>query len=259
MSKQLIKRGIALVSVLLVLIVSCALWFGMISNAWFKEYRTSYFTASHIYSITQGEANNIASFKNENLFDADLQFEILNGEFTERFIPGDVLFYTFIVPSIDVSSSMTYTLELAGMSAAAIGVGADAISFVSNCRIEANTIKIAVLEKFGNETEGFNYELYPYDQLNNSFYDVSKGLYNDGVEHIYTSTGPSTGELAVEFKFTIPNGMAYPNVTGVNPGIADLLIIVPIWYMDTGLNQNIEMDCSLTIEGCLIYPYTGGD
>jgi hypothetical protein len=35
------------------------------------------------------------------------------------------------------------------------------------------------------------------------------------------------------------------------------LVIVPVWYMDTGANQNIEMNCSLTIEGCVLYPFTG--
>jgi hypothetical protein len=223
----------------------------MVSNAWFKDNRSSYFNASHIYSITQGEANNIASFKNGGEFDADLQFEVINGEFTERFIPGDLLYYTFIVSDIDITSSQTYMLEMMGMDAAAIGTGADAVSFASNCRIEADTLIIAVLEKLGDESTGYYYELYPYDISGNSFYDVSNGLYNAGVDSIYTI---SDG-LAAEFTFTIPNAMSYPAATG---GVCDLLVIVPIWYMDTGADQNTEMDCSLTIAGCTIYLYTGG-
>lgn len=261
MSKQLIKRGIILVSVLIVLIVSFALWFGMISNAWFKENRTSYFTTSHIYSITQGEANNMASFKNENQFDADLDFEDINGDFTERFIPGDLLFYTFIVSNIDVASSQTYVMELVDVDAAAVGAESDAVSFVNNCVIEPNTIKMAVLERFGDMETGY-YELYPYDSEDNSFYDVNQGLLNAGINFedcLQTTTGTATTNLEIKFTFTIPSGVTYPAPTnGSAAGSADLIIIIPIWYMDTSLNQNIEMDCSLTIAGCIVYPYTGG-
>ena len=70
-------------------------------------------------------------------------------------------------------------------------------------------------------------------------------------DYIYTEPNG----LEVELQFTLPSGVAYPPETA---GVADLLVIVPIWYMDTGLNQNIEMDCSLTIAGCIMYPYTGG-
>jgi hypothetical protein len=251
MSRQLIKRSISLIVVLAILVSSCVLWFSMVSKAWFKDDRTSYFNASHIYSITQGEANNIASFKNGGEFNADLQFEVINGEFTERFIPGDLLYYTFIVTGVDVTAAQTYMLEMMGMDAAAIGSGSDAIAFAGNCRIESNTLIIAVLEKLGDESSGYYYELYPYDINGNSFYDVSNGLYNAGVDSIYTVADG----LAAEFTFTIPSGMSYPPATG---GTCDLLVIVPIWYMDTGADQNTEMDCSLTIAGCTIYPYTGG-
>lgn len=251
MSNQFTKKGILALSALLVLIIACLYWFGNISTAWFREDRSSYMTANHIYSITQGEANNIASFKNDGEFDADLQLEVINGDFTERFIPGDVLFYTFIVSDIDVSTAQTYMMELSGMTAEAIGVGSDATSFVSNCRIESDTLVIAVLQEMGNEEDGYYYELYPYDISGNAFYDSSNGLYSTGVDYIYTEPNG----LEVELQFTLPSGVAYPPETA---GVADLLVIVPIWYMDTGLNQNIEMDCSLTIAGCIMYPYTGG-
>jgi hypothetical protein len=251
MFNNLLKKGIFALSALIVLIIACLFWFGNFSTAWFREDRTSYMSASHIYSITQGEANNIASFKNEGQFDADLQFEVINGEFTERFIPGDVLYYTFIVTDIDISSTQSFMMELSGMIAQAEGVGADSISFVSNCRIEADTLILAVLEEFGNEEDGYYYELYPYDVNGNAFYDSTNGLSNTAVDYIYTEPNG----LEVELQFTLPTGIAYPPVTN---GIADLLVIVPIWYMDTGANQNIEMDCSLTIAGCIMYPYTGG-
>ena len=251
MHRNLIKKGVFAFSAFLVLVVACLFWFGSTSTAWFREDRTSYMSASHIYSITQGEANNIASFKNEGAFDADLQFEVINGEFTERFIPGDVLYYTFIVTDIDIASNQNFMMELAGMVAQAEGPESDSISFVSNCRIEADTLILAVLEEFGNEEDGYYYELYPYDIEGNAFYDSSNGLYNTGVDYIYTEING----LEVELQFTIPSNVAYPPVTN---GVADLLVIVPIWYMDTGANQNIEMDCSLTIAGCLMYPYTGG-
>ena len=99
--------------------------------------------------------------------------------------------------------------------------------------------------------DGYYYELYPYDISGNAFYDSSNGLYSTGVDYIYTEPNG----LEVELQFTLPSGVAYPLETA---GVADLLVIVPIWYMDTGLNQNIEMDCSLTIAGCIMYPYTGG-
>ncbi len=251
MHRNLIKKGVFAFSAFLVLVVACLFWFGSISTAWFREDRTSYMSASHIYSITQGEANNIASFKNEGEFDADLQFEVINGEFTERFIPGDVLYYTFIVTDIDIASNQNFMMELAGMEALAEGEGADAISFVSNCRIESDTFILAVLEEFANEQGGEYYELYSYDINGNAFYDSSDGLSNTGVDYIYTELNG----FNVELQFTLPSNIAYPPSTN---GIADLLVIVPIWYMDTGANQNIEMDCSLTIAGCIMYPYTGG-
>lgn len=260
MSKQLIKKGIALVSVLIILVVSCALWFGSISNAWFKEFRTSYFTASRISSIVYGGSNNIASIKNLEDFDEEIQFEDLSGEFTERFIPGDVVYYTFIASidtaSINLSVDQIYTLEFLGMEAVTMGpeaVPGGEIDFVSNCVIEAGTLQIAVLKSTVSvdDPEDITYEIYhdsnPLNPINTDiFYNASNGPYDDGVYHIYTSVGG----LAVEFPFTIPGGMDYPN----SSDLADFLIIVPIWYQDTTLNQNDEMNCSLTIEGCSLTP-----
>ena len=247
MPKDMIKKSIIAFSALLLLIIACLFRFGSISTAWFREDRKSGMTASNIYSITQCETSSVAPFKNDEVaFDADCTLDDIMGNYEKTIIPGDVLYYAFLILDVDIVSYQTFMMEFAGLLVLEGEGGFNAESFASNLCIEEDTVIFAVLEGTPDGMGGETYELYPYDN-GNAFYSIT----NTGVDHIYTEENG----LQADLQFTLPEGVAYP--AGTN-GKADILVIVPVWYMDTGANQNIEMNCSLTIEGCVLYPFTGG-
>lgn len=235
-------------------------WFSAPSKAWFKETRTTYLRGNSIFSVTEGEANNVASFKNKDDFDDDFEFDEIVGDFIQKFIPGDVLYYTFVISDVDISGEGNlYNLELDSMEVGVLDNSdiETAIAFASNLRIEENTVMVAMLErKYSEELEDvYLHELF-YNQQGKAFYGVDEGLENTEVDYFYKEENPVESPLVANMLLTLPQNMEYPEETD-ETGKVDILVLIPIWYIDTEVNQNDEMNSFIEIAGALFYKVSG--
>jgi len=132
-----------------------------------------------------------------------------------------------------------------------------AIAFASNLRIEENTVMVAMLErKYSEELEDvYLHELF-YNQQGKAFYGVDEGLENTEVDYFYKEENPVESPLVANMLLTLPQNMEYPEETD-ETGKVDILVLIPIWYIDTEVNQNDEMNSFIEIAGALFYKVSG--
>lgn len=277
-SKKTIRTQITVIAVLSVLLVGIVLsgpTFG-----WLQSNRRMTGVSNEIYAVNQGFANNIAEFATDSdeEFDAAVSniFHSSSSTHYETVIPGDEVFYSFYarIRNADIENGiLQYQVELniTGEAKADAPEGSgDYISFLSHCRVEANRARIIVLRKNG---EAFNHVKYYSDasdggtlkQRGNEPLDpgdtsYSYFDYNGGTAPSFTNTyvdsfcpGGTADSIGATLTVTIPDLAGNVPVTQEEgEDYVYIMIFVPIWYVDTGANQNHEMNSVLKINGCTI-------
>ena len=281
--KKMTKTILILILSIIFLIVSLSI--NVFS--WVLSNKKVVSSSNEIYAINQGFSNNISSFANNSdaEFDAAVS-NIFNSSDSERYetiIPGDEVYYSFyaVIRNQDLQNGiLQYQVDLSITGEAKQGAPAgtgDYISFLQNCRIQANRARIIVLRKNGN-SESFTHIKYyadasnggvltqkdnndeNYDEENDTLYSYFD--YNGGVapslvnSSVSTFCNGNTAEaIGASFNITIPNlagNVPIANEEGVEN--VYIMIFIPIWYYDTGANQNHEMNSILKITGCTIIP-----
>ena len=243
--------------------------FGTISatKAWLLKNEHIDADSNLIYAINQGYGDDLVSLNNLARVYESSQETVTK----VTFIPGDQVYYMFrfSIPVDDyISSKTNYNVDLVIRGEAQEGANStdgDYLSFLHDCTIEANSCMLAVLSRH-ETTENDNtivyYDIVKYHN-NNGTYTID----DDGEVSSFSSetTGALVTNAAVtsfcpdeqassvkaNFDLTIPivsidSSMIY------NDGTNDLywfMIYVPIKYIDTGVNQNNQMDSTLTING----------
>lgn len=247
-----------LITVLMIFIISPK------GEAWFMKNNIDRINnSSELLSINRGYGNNVSSFMNDENFDPSMLealFQNNEEELDGVFLPGDVIYYSFIIQvdysKLSSSSATTVyiSLELNGgvrdtRTDNTTGFYTD---FLSNLTIETNTIQLGLLEVKKDEHDEIiyddngdvTYDIISYTVNNEEkyFYDIN----NTEVPSFYTNS-----EIQAEFSIVLPSTSSteYSVLDEIN---TYLLLLVPIWYKDTGINQNPEMDSRLNIISCIV-------
>ena len=240
--------------------------------------------SNEIYAVNQGFANNISNFagNSDEEFDAAIEqiFNSSDSAHYETIIPGDEVYYSFyaVIRNQDLENGvLQYQVDLnitgSAMENAPSGTG-DYISFLQNCRIQANRARIVVLRKNGS-SDSFTHIKYYSDTSEGGELKQRDANYNENDDTLYSyfdynggespslvSTGVNTfcngstsEDIGASFTITIPDlAGKVPIIEEAGVENAYIMIFIPIWYYDTGVNQNHEMNSILKIEGCTIVP-----
>lgn len=205
--------------------------------SWYVE-STLNTDSNNFYAVREGYEEHFESY--DTIYNQTLP-SYSNSSVTDSYtmVPGDVVYFSYIldVRAEEVSSSSTiYKVEHTGSvskGSNATSSNGDYASFLGNCCIEANSIRVAIMDK---EDDGINYTYSSEVTVTNTA-DIS--LYSDGIDISYTITIPrTTTEVMYEDSDSVDH--------------ICFMVYVPIWYQDTEVNQNAEMSSTLSITKTII-------
>ncbi len=289
MKKTIIKSTIFVTLLLITLVVTFSAYRAA-NYAWYSSNEHLGTSSNKIYSINKGLENNVLTnnqFSPDRIYpsvDDDIRDEI--------FIPGDYVYYSFIAKikkSVVEAGEKTLQIDLTLEGKALEGhtsESGDYLSFIHNCTIQENQSKIAMLRR-GNDADGeaIYYDPVAYYKNNGSYVMLESGedYTGDAEDLIYffdyeteirvsntavESMCPDETDEGIEAKFIINipdlDIDEYPVYTekqlddegnvlaGTEEDYILFMLYIPIWYKDTGENQNNEMDSCLIVSGCTI-------
>ncbi len=217
-TKYLTKFSLVFLAVSL---IACLVSISRMLFAWYtsKDLDT---TSDAFYSSKEGYEEHFITYSSlygENIVSYDSAEAVDNFDF----IPGDVVYFSFIfdLKTEEIEKGDEYTITLT--------IEVDNEDFLANTVIEENECRLALVYKeddvytFIEEIAITNTEC---ESLASCSFNIAIPSYNDYGTYYYTDSS---------------------SVNHVR-----LMAFVPIWYKDTGLNQNEEMASTLEITKTLI-------
>ena len=275
-----IRGQLVVIAILSVLLVAILLTGPEKAFGWLQSNRHVTGSSNEIYAVNQGFANNIAEFatNSDEEFNAAVSniFQSSSSSHVETVIPGDEIFYSFYarIRNEDlVNGVFEYLVELnitgEAREDAPEGTG-DYLSFLQNCRIEANRARFIVLRKTGEAFTHIKYysdaseggtlkqrgeEILDDGDISFSYFDYNGGTSPSFSNSYVESFCPDGTDESIGATLTV----TIPDLAGIVPIVQEegedyvyIMIFVPIWYVDTETNQNHEMNSVLKINGCTI-------
>ena len=266
--KKQIGISIVLISACSILIITLlVLYISPNSRAWFFKSDTDTITSAEIMSINHGYGNNVSSFMNDENFDPEMLALLLQEneeELEEVFMPGDIVYYSFIIrlnynEDLNASTTSSLNIDLVLLSGkrdtwAEGKTTGEYETFLSNLTIEENSIKLGLLEVTVENDE------IVYDDNGDPIYSIKSHTVNNEDEYFYdmdnteVSSFYTNNQVSADFDITLDSTTSqdYSHYTIDGSEYTFILLLVPIWYKDTKVNQNIEMDSRLNIVTCVI-------
>ena len=224
-----------------------------------------------IYSINQGYGDDLVSLNNLSRIYQTSDESVT----TVMFVPGDIVYYTFVFRikySDYVNTKTMYDVSLvlrAEASEDATGDNGKYLEFLHDSMIEQNTVKFGVLRR-GSEVIDGNEAVY-YDVVKYSNNAGTYSIDNEGSIVTFDATTTGAQTLNTEVTSLCPNkqesgiGANFTITIPIVPTTSDIvftdensdeylffMLYIPIFYVDTGINQNNQMDSVLTINGSTI-------
>ena len=119
----------------------------------------------------------------------------------------------------------------------------DYLSFLYNTGVEANSCHLFLMKRINDQVNG-----YGYSQVGD-LYELTSTI-------VPRLSDSKTSAANVEFKLQIDMPtIDYTGYTNVdNDNKVYFMLYIPIWYQDTDVNQNEEMDSFLKIVSTVIVP-----
>lgn len=284
MKKLVIKSAFLIVVLTVICSMSIGLMVSTDADGWFTHNEHLDADSNVIYSINQDYGADFSS-----LDDIPKIYIAENSISKVTYIPGDVVYYTFIfkmpVESLVSTKTDYYVNPIIDIDVVTEegeeyeGEYGDYLSFGYNLCLEENAVLLVVLEKgtttiapSDEEVESFTPIKYHYDATSGKVVRGADGdntysyfgsetthatFTSTGVEHF--CDGVSKDSLNANFScvFPILDTSEYPIFTEGEGEDAQsyvyFMLYIPIWYVDIEVEQNQEMDCVLTISGCAIW------
>ena len=270
MRKQIIKNVIFLAVVSTFFLACMILWMLPKTRAWLLENRHVDVKSNLIYAINQGYGDDLVSLNNLSRIYQSSEETVTQVTFR----PGDQVYYTFvfkIVASDYVASKADYHASLVLRGEAketATSTTGDYLAFLHDCTILEDSCLFAVLKR-GQETSGGDttiyYDIVKYHNNNGTYVVDTDGeiiafssettgaeLHNDEVASLCPNQ--TVASISADFDLTIPIVPISDDLIFEESGNEYIffMMYVPITYIDTGVNQNTQMDSCLTINGSSI-------
>jgi len=267
MRKEIIRNFVFLAITGLFLLAILMLVVMPKTRAWLLENKHVDVDSNLIYAINQGYGDDLVSLNNLSRI-----YQSSDETVTQvTFIPGEQVYYTFVfkVAASDyIASKADYHANLVIRGEAretATATSGDYLSFLHDCTVLEDSCLFAVLQR-GETGSGEDTIIY-YDIVkyhnNNGTYTISADgevsafssettgavISNDAVASF--CPGKTTSSIGAEFDVTIPivpisNDLLYHEAGN---DYIFFMLYVQITYIDTGINQNEQMDSTLTING----------
>ena len=225
-----------------------------------------------IYAINQGLGDNLVSLNNLSRIYQTSDETVT----TVMFVPGDQVYYTFIF-KIDANdyavNKSTYDVSLVIRAEATENAHEDDgryLDFLHDCTIEEDSILFSVLQRGTANIDGNDvvyYDVVKYSEDNGTYVMDAEGdisAFNSettGAEATNESVpslcpNKTVGSIAADFEIDIPiveinEDLIYTDEN--DDSYLFFMLYIPILYIDTGVNQNPQMDNRLTINGSTIF------
>ena len=242
------------------------------TRGWFMQNDHISNNSELIYAINQGYGDDLVSLNNFSRIYQTSDETVTN----IMFVPGDQVYYTFVfrIKAEDYINTKThYNVNLVIRAEDAEtheeGVTGDYLSFLHDCTIRENSLMFSVLYRGVDIIDG-NESVY-YDYIR---YDYQGGTYTiDPDGDVVTFNSETTNaralntevaslcpnkteqSISAEFNIEIPilptnQSLIYEDENGDE--YLFFMLFIPILYKDTHINQNPQMDSTLTINGSTI-------
>lgn len=221
MKIEQIKSLFYLLLLAAVLVFSLYGLFAEDAKAWFSNNKHVYVNPLYGRALTSGAGRNLASFKNDNDIFGDGDITVGSDEETAALImvPGDVIHFVFMISVDDPSDLSNSTLVLQGLA------GDTAIR--GDCSIAAGKIKVFTV--LVSQTEGDDPKIeYRREGAGRILNNASLSSLVTGNDYLDIAVGETVidiGEIAE---------------VGSYAGKYVYLLDIPIFYRDTGENQDIH-------------------
>ena len=213
-----IKSLLYLILLSAVLVFSLYGLFAEDAKAWFSSNRNVYVNPLYGRALTSGAGRNLASFKNGNDIFGDGDITVGNDETPALImVPGDVIHFVFLISVDNPSDLSNSTLLLQGL--------AGDMSIRGDCSIAAGQIRIftVTVSQTGGDAPKIEYRREGTGITINNSAVPSLVTENDYMEITVGETEIEIGEAAE---------------VGPYAGKYVYLLDIPIFYRDTGENQN---------------------
>lgn len=270
MRKQIIKNVLFLAVISTFFLACMILLMLPKTRAWLLENRHIDAESNLIYAINQGYGDDLVSLNNLSRI-----YQSSDETVTQvTFRPGDQVYYTFvfrILASEYNANNKNYHASLVIRGEArdtATSTSGDYLDFLHDCTILEDSCLFAVLKRGQSTNEGSTviyYDIVKYHNNNGSyematdgevtaFSSETTGATMNNEEVASLCPNKTVASISADFNVTIPI-VPISNDLIVNEEGNDyifFMVYVPITYIDTGVNQNNQMDSTLTINGSSI-------